>query len=82
MFCLYSSSAQNKITFYFLFWWEIKKPSFLATMTYITPCIAQARGEDIMRGVNYASAAAGVREETGRQLVSHSLNRMICIIKA
>ncbi|KAF3601210.1 hypothetical protein F2Q69_00033469 [Brassica cretica] len=44
-----------------------ERPSFLVTMTYITPC-AQARGEDIMRRVNYASAAARVREETGRQL--------------
>ncbi|KAF3485718.1 hypothetical protein F2Q69_00057027 [Brassica cretica] len=34
---------------------------------YITP-YSQASGEDILRGVNYASAAAGVREETGRQL--------------
>ncbi|KAL2931077.1 hypothetical protein RDABS01_036487 [Bienertia sinuspersici] len=29
---------------------------------------AQARGEAILRGVNYASAAAGVRQETGQQL--------------
>ncbi|KMT03850.1 hypothetical protein BVRB_8g188220 [Beta vulgaris subsp. vulgaris] len=29
---------------------------------------AQASGEDILRGVNYASAAAGIREETGQQL--------------
>ncbi|CAA7014101.1 unnamed protein product [Microthlaspi erraticum] len=34
---------------------------------YITP-YAFARGQDILRGVNYASAAAGIREETGRQL--------------
>ncbi|CAN7013589.1 hypothetical protein IGI04_012878 [Brassica rapa subsp. trilocularis] len=34
---------------------------------YITP-YSQASGEDILRGVNYASAAAGVREETGCQL--------------
>lgn len=30
---------------------------------------ASARGRDILRGVNYASAAAGIREETGQQLV-------------
>lgn len=35
---------------------------------YIPP-YAAARGEDILRGVNYASAAAGIREETGQQLV-------------
>ncbi|CAI8590923.1 unnamed protein product [Vicia faba] len=29
---------------------------------------ASARGRDILRGVNYASAAAGIREETGQQL--------------
>ncbi|XP_010518837.1 PREDICTED: GDSL esterase/lipase At5g45670-like isoform X2 [Tarenaya hassleriana] len=34
---------------------------------YITPYVT-ARGQDILRGVNYASAAAGIREETGRQL--------------
>ncbi|KAL1805720.1 hypothetical protein DCAR_0831471 [Daucus carota subsp. sativus] len=34
---------------------------------YITP-YSQARGQDILRGVNYASAAAGIREETGQQL--------------
>lgn len=35
---------------------------------YIPP-YATARGRDILRGVNYASAAAGIRDETGRQLV-------------
>ncbi|CAL0306482.1 unnamed protein product [Lupinus luteus] len=34
---------------------------------YIPP-YASATGEDILRGVNYASAAAGIREETGQQL--------------
>ncbi|GMH30247.1 hypothetical protein Nepgr_032090 [Nepenthes gracilis] len=34
---------------------------------YIQP-YATASGDQIMRGVNYASAAAGIREETGRQL--------------
>ncbi|XP_057538499.1 GDSL esterase/lipase At5g45670-like [Amaranthus tricolor] len=29
---------------------------------------AQASGESILRGVNYASAAAGIRQETGQQL--------------
>ncbi|CAM8921583.1 unnamed protein product [Rhodiola kirilowii] len=32
------------------------------------PPFANANGEQIMRGVNYASAAAGIREETGQQL--------------
>ncbi|XP_021764195.1 GDSL esterase/lipase At5g45670-like [Chenopodium quinoa] len=29
---------------------------------------AQANGQDVLRGVNYASAAAGIRDETGQQL--------------
>lgn len=35
---------------------------------YIPP-YATARGREILRGVNFASAAAGIREETGQQLV-------------
>lgn len=35
---------------------------------YIPP-YASARGEDVLKGVNYASAAAGIRDETGQQLV-------------
>ncbi|KAK6123950.1 hypothetical protein DH2020_042295 [Rehmannia glutinosa] len=34
---------------------------------YIPP-YASARGEQVLRGVNYASAAAGIRQETGQQL--------------
>ncbi|GAB4831514.1 hypothetical protein Ancab_005532 [Ancistrocladus abbreviatus] len=34
---------------------------------YVAP-YATVNGQDILRGVNYASAAAGIREETGRQL--------------
>ncbi|KNA14062.1 hypothetical protein SOVF_111000 [Spinacia oleracea] len=29
---------------------------------------AEASGQDVLRGVNYASAAAGIRDETGQQL--------------
>ncbi|CAH9106006.1 unnamed protein product [Cuscuta epithymum] len=32
------------------------------------PSYATASGQQILKGVNYASAAAGIREETGRQL--------------
>ena len=39
---------------------------------YIPPFV-EASGQDILRGVNYASAAAGIREETGQQLVSFLL---------
>uniref|UniRef100_A0A6N2KBC9 Uncharacterized protein n=1 Tax=Salix viminalis TaxID=40686 RepID=A0A6N2KBC9_SALVM len=34
------------------------------------PPFATARGRDILIGVNYASGAAGIRDETGRQLVN------------
>lgn len=40
---------------------------------YIPP-YSTARGQDILRGVNYASAAAGIREETGQQLVCIKFN--------
>lgn len=33
------------------------------------PPYSTARGQDILTGVNFASAAAGIREETGYQLV-------------
>ena len=33
------------------------------------PAYTQARGQAILKGVNYASAAAGIRDETGQQLV-------------
>ncbi|KAK1378579.1 GDSL-lipase 1 [Heracleum sosnowskyi] len=34
----------------------------------LIPPYTQARGRSILRGVNYASAAAGIRDETGQQL--------------
>jgi hypothetical protein len=37
------------------------------------PSYANARGRRILQGVNYASAAAGIREETGQQLVPNFL---------
>lgn len=36
---------------------------------YISP-YSTARDQEVLRGVNYASAAAGIREETGQQLVN------------
>ncbi|KAK6793246.1 hypothetical protein RDI58_006699 [Solanum bulbocastanum] len=38
---------------------------------YIPP-YATARGREILRGVNFASAAAGIREETGQQLTLYN----------
>ena len=40
----------------------------LGFRNYIPP-YATARGRAILGGVNYASAAAGIRDETGQQLV-------------
>lgn len=34
------------------------------------PPYATASGRQLLQGVNFASAAAGIRDETGRQLVS------------
>ncbi|KAL6992333.1 hypothetical protein U1Q18_010439, partial [Sarracenia purpurea var. burkii] len=36
------------------------------------PSYSTARGQDILRGVNYASAAAGIRDETGQQLTLYN----------
>ena len=36
------------------------------------PPYAEVSGQEILKGVNYASAAAGIREETGQQLVLNS----------
>ncbi|KAJ6697474.1 hypothetical protein OIU85_003810 [Salix viminalis] len=36
------------------------------------PPFATARGRDILIGVNYASGAAGIRDESGRQLVPNN----------
>lgn len=36
--------------------------------TYIPPS-SRARGLELLRGVNYASGAAGIRQETGDNLV-------------
>ena len=37
------------------------------------PPYAEASGDAVLKGVNYASAAAGIREETGQQLVPINL---------
>uniref|UniRef100_A0A2K1R7R0 SGNH hydrolase-type esterase domain-containing protein n=1 Tax=Populus trichocarpa TaxID=3694 RepID=A0A2K1R7R0_POPTR len=36
----------------------------------IIPSFATARGRDILIGVNYASGGAGIRDETGKQLIN------------
>ena len=38
---------------------------------YIPP-FANARGEEILKGVNYASGAAGIRSESGQEQVTRS----------
>ncbi|KAH1128603.1 hypothetical protein AAZX31_06G302700 [Glycine max] len=45
--------------------------------TYIAP-YSRARGLELLRGANYASGAAGIREETGSNLGAHtSLNEQV-----
>lgn len=49
------------------------------------PAYTQARGQAILKGVNYASAAAGIRDETGQQLVRtlsffHNSSCYTCLI--
>lgn len=35
----------------------------------LVPPFSEASGQQLLRGANFASAAAGIREETGQQLV-------------
>lgn len=44
------------------------------------PAYTQARGQAILKGVNYASAAAGIRDETGQQLVRACIHFPIILI--
>ena len=44
------------------------------------PPYARARGPEILRGVNYASGAAGIRDETGNNLVLVHLETIVKII--
>lgn len=43
------------------------------------PPYASTRGQALLAGVNFASAAAGIREETGRQLV-FVLRKFTCLL--
>ncbi|KAK4858613.1 hypothetical protein QYF36_019369 [Acer negundo] len=59
----YGAEAEPQAPCYFIF------AELLGFDDYISP-YSTASGQDILRGVNYASAAAGIREETGQQLGS------------
>jgi hypothetical protein len=52
---------------------------------YIPP-FANADGDQLLTGVNFASAAAGIREETGQQLVHFilvsTLHLLACLKKS
>lgn len=54
------------ISFLFLFFTQTAK--LLGFDNYIPP-YASTNGDQLLTGVNFASAAAGIREETGQQLV-------------
>ncbi|XP_050262984.1 GDSL esterase/lipase At4g30140-like isoform X2 [Quercus robur] len=40
------------------------------------PPFATASGQEILKGVNYASGGAGIREETGQQPILHNLGAL------
>lgn len=68
-------------------WWRkrslcVHHPTaqLLGFSDYIPP-YATTTGNALLKGVNYASAAAGIREETGRQLVTNLLHFGLCLIK-
>ena len=46
---------------------------------YIPP-YSTAKGKEILKGVNYASGAAGIRCETGQHLVSHFMKHRIFVL--
>jgi hypothetical protein len=43
-------------------------PEFLGFENYIPP-FATARDQEILQGLNYASGAVGIREESGQQVI-------------
>ncbi|XP_042483842.1 GDSL esterase/lipase At5g45670-like isoform X2 [Macadamia integrifolia] len=48
---------------------------------YSPPPYANAKDEDLLRGVNFASAAAGIRDETGQQLTLYNYGaRKVAVI--
>ncbi|XP_052202722.1 GDSL esterase/lipase At1g33811 [Diospyros lotus] len=50
----------------------------LLGFTSYIPAYASVRGRDILRGANYASGAAGIRDETGNNLGDHvPMNRQV-----
>ncbi|KAL4375764.1 hypothetical protein AHAS_Ahas05G0314400 [Arachis hypogaea] len=56
---------------------DFPQAQLLGFPTYIPP-YSRARGLDLLRGANYASGAAGIREETGSNLGAHtSMNEQV-----
>lgn len=61
-------------------WWLfVFTAEYLGFDGYIKP-FASATGEDILKGVNYGSGAAGIREESGQQMVLITYNNLLVII--
>lgn len=56
-----------------IFYLWCNEAELLGFKDYI-PAYNTVSGQQILAGVNYASAAAGIREETGRQLVTEHNN--------
>lgn len=51
---------------------ELFAGQLLGFQNYIPP-YSRTRGSALLRGVNYASGAAGIRDETGNNLVKHRM---------
>lgn len=43
----------------------------------LIPAYSEASGEEVLHGVNYASAAAGILDNTGGNFVSASIDHLI-----
>ena len=59
-----------------MFFYFIYIADLLGFEEFIPP-YTQVRGEQVLGGVNYASAAAGIRDETGQQLVINLINTVL-----
>lgn len=60
-------------------WLFLFTAEYLGFDGYIKP-FASATGEDILKGVNYGSGAAGIREESGQQMVLIIITYLLVII--
>lgn len=62
-------SSFNNNFFPFNFFFVFTQTAKLLGFDNYIPPYASTNGDQLLTGVNFASAAAGIREETGQQLV-------------